>query len=306
MWYQGWGGGYYENRIGYAFSSDGINWSKWVDNPVLDRGDPGEWNARGVFFPAVIYENGTYHMWYTGLLLGEHFQIGYATSPDGITWTEHPNNPILCAGSTGSWDEEAKDHYVLFDGSTFHMWYTGAYNNAVYRIGYATSPDGVNWTKYSLNPVLDLGSESWEAEGVEVGSVLLDGSTYTMWYSGFSGASWRVGYATSSSTAVVDNEDMITSEHPVDFKLEQNYPNPFNALTTIKYHIYKDIHLKLEILNITGYRIRTLVNKNHSPGMYQAVWDTQDHNGNPVSSGLYFYKIESKGYSEKRKMVFLK
>jgi predicted GH43/DUF377 family glycosyl hydrolase len=203
MWYQGWAGGYHENRIGYATSVDGITWTKYAGNPVLDHGAPGTWNSVGVFFPSVIFDGTTYHMWYGGCDENDDFRIGYATSLDGIDWNEHPNNPVL-EGIAGSWEKDVKDHIVIFDGTTFHMWYTGAHGYPYYRIGYATSPDGVNWTKAdSENPVLDLVKVAWEQDGVETGGVLFDGITYKMWYSGYDGAHWRFGYAVSS--LVVDS-----------------------------------------------------------------------------------------------------
>jgi len=200
MWYQGWGGDYYENRIGYATSLDGIKWDKYSANPVLDTRGSGKWHSYGVFFPCVIFDGVTYHIWYGGTAPGKPFEIGYATSADGITWTEHPDNPVLHAGRAGSWEEGVNCPYVLFDGSTFHMWYRGANANYTSRIGYANSPDGVNWTKADdVNPVLDLVPDTWERDGVELGSILFDqtDSTYKMWYSGLQGDIWRIGFASS-------------------------------------------------------------------------------------------------------------
>jgi predicted GH43/DUF377 family glycosyl hydrolase len=211
MWYQGWASGYHNNYIGYATSLDGINWNKANSvNPVLGPGAPGTWNSVGVFFPSVIFDGVIYHMWYAGADAGDVFHIGYATSADGLTWNEYNNNPVLYAGSPGSWEEDVKDHIVVFDGTIFHMWYTGAHIYPYYRIGYATSPDGITWTKTdSVNPVLDLMPINWEQDGLETGGVLFDGITYKMWYSGCDGTKWRIGYA--SSSLIVDYVDLNRS-----------------------------------------------------------------------------------------------
>jgi len=197
MWYSGHNG--LNARIGYATSPDGITWTKSASNPVLDIGPPGSWEDYSVITPTVIYDGITYHMWYSG---GDaiHARVGYATSPDGITWTKSASNPVLDLGSSGSWDDfRAYIPTVLYDGTTYHMWYAGDDGSIKYRIGYATSPDGVAWTKYAANPVLDLGSPgSWDDEWVYDPTAFYDGATYHMWYAGYDGTNGRIGYATSS------------------------------------------------------------------------------------------------------------
>jgi len=98
-------------------------------------------------------------MWYSaGSISGK--ALGYATSPDGITWTHNPA-PILTAGPAGSWDSAGVYHpFVIHRTSNYEMWYAGlGYVASVLyiKIGYATSPDRITWTKYSGNPVLGVG-----------------------------------------------------------------------------------------------------------------------------------------------------
>jgi predicted GH43/DUF377 family glycosyl hydrolase len=79
------------------------------------------------------------------------------------------------------------------------MWYTGAMNTATYKVGYATSPDGINWTKHPT-PVLDWGPDAWEAGGVGGGYVMPITGGYKMWYQGVNNG-WTkecIGYATST------------------------------------------------------------------------------------------------------------
>ena len=85
-------------------------------------------------------------MWYGGgdsISVGAKFaykgSIGYATSPDGVTWTKFVDNPVLVAGSLGEWDEfQVIIPEVIYEGSTYHMWYNGLNNNFFpFRIGYA-------------------------------------------------------------------------------------------------------------------------------------------------------------------------
>jgi hypothetical protein len=125
-------------------------------------------------------------------------------------WTKDPNNPVLTRGTNGEWDHGlVAVPYILFDGTTYHMWYAGYDGTTNTRIGYATSSDGINWTKYddpattaspyaNSDPVLSQGPPgSWDDEVVYQPSVLFDGSTYHMWFSGHNGPTNRqIGYAT--------------------------------------------------------------------------------------------------------------
>lgn len=200
MWYAGLDG--FNSRIGHATSSDGISWTKDPLNPVLDLGTPGSWDDNHVYLPCVLVVGSTFHMWYDGND-GSKERIGHATSPDGISWTRDPLNPVLDVGSPGSWDDTEvfpAAGSVIFDGNDYHLWYGGVNNTtSIYAIGHATSPDGINWTKDALNPVMGIGtSGAWDDGGVIPGTVSFDGTSYHAWYSGHGGDyRYRVGYATS-------------------------------------------------------------------------------------------------------------
>ena len=73
-----------------------LPWTKDANNPVLSYGQPGGWDATGVYTPFVLKDGDTLKMWYTGYHIGNDDQIGYATSTDdGITWNRLLNNPVL-------------------------------------------------------------------------------------------------------------------------------------------------------------------------------------------------------------------
>jgi len=194
MWYSG-GRNNQFIRIGFATSSDGITWTRYVNNPVLDVGPPGSWDDLQVGDPSVVFDGSVYRMWYHGND-GGNVRIGLATSTDGVTWTKHVGNPVLSAsGWEGWWVLEPE---VLFDGSTYQMWYTG-YDGTYCKIGYATSADGISWTKHT-NPVLSIGETgTWDSLSVRSPSVVYDGSTYQMWYGGDNDRTHsRIGHATST------------------------------------------------------------------------------------------------------------
>lgn len=178
------------------------NWIKYANNPVLDLGSSESWDDLSVWDPSVLYDGATYKMYYDGTpSSGQYIKIGLATSADGITWTKHVGNPILSTGPPGSWDNlQVSDPCVLSNGSMYLMYYSGN-DGGTMRIGLATSPDGIIWTKYAGNPLFS--ATTWEGWWVTGPSVLFDGSTYKMWYTGYDGTHpgygyQRIGYASST------------------------------------------------------------------------------------------------------------
>lgn len=131
-----------------------VNWTKdSTNNPVLQPGLPGEWDELYVQHSAVVFDGNEYHMWYSASSTTTGGAIGHATSQDGIVWHKDSlNNPVLTQGSAGEWDGDLVGFLsVLYDGSIYHMWYTGGDKAQINRIGYATSTDGISWAKYD-NP----------------------------------------------------------------------------------------------------------------------------------------------------------
>ena len=95
---------------------------------------------------------------------------------------------------------------------------------------------------------------------------------------------------------------------PSEFALHQNFPNPFNPDTTIKYDLAESADVTLQIYNVLGQVIRTLVaSEVQNAGRYQIRWNGMDDRGVPVSSGIYFYQISADGkFSDVRKLMLLK
>lgn len=93
---------------------------------------------------------------------------------------------------------------------------------------------------------------------------------------------------------------------PVSYGLSQNAPNPFNPSTLIEYRMPVAGEVSLLIYNLLGQEIRTLVHGDQTAGTHQAIWDSRDRNGRPVSSGVYLYRFVSEGWVESRRMLLLK
>jgi len=182
IWYTGESGGY-SQRIGYATSSDGIEWTKCVQNPVITPRVSGGF----VYSSSVIFRNGKYEMWYVDVPRnGQPRHISYATSTNGVEWT--PGNLGLQA--EGGWEgSQVGYHCVIFHDEELKIWYSG-FNGSIYQIGYATFKDGID-IEWNRHGPIDL-----EAH-VILPSVIFRNGKYEMWYCNGSGGYTEIRYAIS-------------------------------------------------------------------------------------------------------------
>jgi hypothetical protein len=211
------------------------NWVRASDFPVIQP-TPGAWDGFAIRSASVfvVYANDTYRLYYEGEDSQTHTrQIGLATSPDGRSWTKSPANPILRPGPFGSPDgAELRSPIVIFDGSTYRMWYSGIdERNGCASVMMATSPDGVIWIKSSANP-LNLSNCDYIP-----GGVIRNAGTFLMWYSRKQGG---IGLATSPDgvqwtdrgTVVTNTTDAIVSNPWVVWD-PPTYRMWFNLTSTI-------------------------------------------------------------------------
>lgn len=111
-------------------------------------------------------------------------------------------------------------------------------------------------------------------------------------------------FTTQIITYVEDDEygDIL----PYRFELSQNYPNPFNPATTIEYGLPGRSYVRVDIFNILGRKVRTLVDREEPAGTYTVVWDGRSARGQLVSTGVYFYRFRAEDHVETKKMLLLK
>ncbi|MBT6941656.1 MAG: T9SS type A sorting domain-containing protein, partial [Candidatus Marinimicrobia bacterium] len=102
------------------------------------------------------------------------------------------------------------------------------------------------------------------------------------------------------------NTDLILKPVPQEFALHQNYPNPFNPVTTINYDLPQQTHVNLMIYDILGREVVKLISEEIPAGYQSVIWNTRNSFGTPVSAGIYFYQIQTKGFVKTKKMVLLK
>ncbi|MBR9705262.1 hypothetical protein GOV12_07655 [Candidatus Pacearchaeota archaeon] len=199
LWYEGSSASANAFKIGYATSDDGIFFTRENNGvEVLNNGNVGKFDSSSVGSPSIIFNDSTYLMWYTGANATSK-QIGYATSIDGITWTRMNNGePVLKLGDIDKFDSrKIENPSVIFKDGLYHMWYQGS-NYTTYNIGYATSIDGITWTRMNnRDPIMELGeSGKFDDRRIYSPDVSFLNDKYYMYYSGW-GTNHKVGLVTS-------------------------------------------------------------------------------------------------------------
>ncbi len=92
----------------------------------------------------------------------------------------------------------------------------------------------------------------------------------------------------------------------IAFHLGQNYPNPFNPTTTIRYRISKSSRVKIDVFNILGQQVATLVDGQKKAGSYEIVFDARNNSGKSLASGMYFYRLQAGEFIRIRKMLLVR
>ena len=210
MWYTGIGPDESIQGFGLATSTDGLHWTK-VPGPaeggavLRESGQEGSFDRSEAITSVVLKDVATdaapcagvavgspcYKMWYEGVDTsdGYVYRVGYATSPDGVTWTKvpgaDPTGAVLGLGAKGAFDDSGVGvPNVIKDGAIYRMWYE-AFGDPTYVIGYATSPDGLRWTRAdAVAPALAGADDpaTFDPDDVWTATVVRQGSSYDMWY----------------------------------------------------------------------------------------------------------------------------
>jgi formylglycine-generating enzyme required for sulfatase activity len=98
---------------------------------------------------------------------------------------------------------------------------------------------------------------------------------------------------------------IVSENTPQQFSLDQNYPNPFNPSTTIPYTLRMAGYVNISVYNITGRKVRTLVNGYQTTGHHTVTWNGRDNDGRNVSAGVYIYRIQTGGHTAAKKMLLI-
>lgn len=187
---------------------DNYTLERYASNPVIALGASGQWDDYWIGIRSIVLSGSTYYMYYHAWRSSTQSKIGLATSSDGISWTKNGGNPIFDVGAALTWDDKAVScPAVWIEGATWYMLYSGT-NVATGKsqMGLATSTDGISWTKSGSNPVMSFGGVgTWDLQAIGVGSILKDGSTYYVYYTG-----WNDVNATNQKIGGASSTDLIS------------------------------------------------------------------------------------------------
>lgn len=232
--------------------------------------------------------------------------IIYHSCDGGETWTEQlssgPDSKIVFLNEYTGWasgvspgrvwgtTDGGETWTLLVDTLSYGLWGMDFVNE---NIGWVVGTLGYIWKT-------EDGGQSWQGQR--------SGTTKTLWAVDVVNEieGWIVGdngsilHTTTGGTSYV--EDDITSEYTAEeFHLYPNYPNLFNASTTIKYGLPEDSRVSINVYNIMGQKVATLIDEHQPAGYHQISWDATGH-----SSGIYFYNIQADDFQKVRKMVLVK
>jgi hypothetical protein len=222
--------------------------------------------------------------------------------PDGwggaiITWKdERAGNADIYAQRV-----DAGGHTVV---ATMLQSYSAAFREGGIAISWTLSEadEGVDFfvvrAREPAGPYIELSSRSMSRDGLSFNFVDQNwepGVSY--WYQ----VDVRIG---SERSVLFETGPVTTPALPLT--LHQNHPNPFNPSTTIGYYLPEKCPVKLEVYDISGRRIAGLIDKELGKGSYTVEWNGRDGRGNPVASGIYFYRLIAGKQTISKKMLLLK
>jgi hypothetical protein len=171
--------------------------------------------------------------------------------------------------------------------------------------------DSYIWASYGFNVNgwhnIDITQliQAWINEDVENYGLLIraqTGSKFSKFYSKEHSNSNLHPYLEVNYTPVSISNNFI-QEAVINL---QNYPNPFNPETTISFSLKEDCRVTIDVYNFRGQKVKSLVNGYLEAANHLVIWDGKDNSGRNVSSGVYFYKMDTKEYSSIKKMILLK
>lgn len=182
----GWG-----TETGLATSADGMSFTRYSNTPVIPAG--ASYDTYAVNTNAVSYSHGQYEAWYRATpSSGGTEYIAHATSPDGISWSK--TGAILTSPFLSGTPSKG-NFSVLRDADTYHMWFLG-HDNLIYH---GFSPDGVGDWVFDQQHVFGWGAAgAWDSTQVALGNVIRTGDQYALFYAGWDGSTWGLGYALSA------------------------------------------------------------------------------------------------------------
>lgn len=190
---------------------------------------------------------------------------------DNSTWTIYnSSNSLITSNSVNAIDIDDNDDLWLGTG------------NGLVKF------DGNNWINYNR------ANSQLPSDGIS--SLAIDKNNFK-WFNGSAGVTVFRGDSVFTPSDIIEAQEILSQS----FSLSQNYPNPFNPSTTIGFYVSEFTSVTLKLYDVLGQLVKTLLDKNLYPGKYEV-----NFNANEFSSGIYFYRIDTKSFSQTKKMLLIK
>lgn len=277
----------------------------------------------GGYHNLLHYFNGTSSEWGLEVYFGSTGTGDLCATAQNITTFTHPVGSWFESKCIIDLDSDWAEYYV--DGSLIYEWQwsidtmgtPGSCEFGAIDI-FASAPTGDNVMFYFDDVTLNVLTPSRELQSY---NVYLDGNmvgntdeTEWMFEDLVNGQTYTAGVEAVYDEGVSDLVTVDFTYTGVDAgnnligstSLRGNYPNPFNPTTTINFNLATAGHVTLEVYNIKGEKVRTLVDTELPASEHSVVWDGKDNNNKSVSSGVYFYKMKAADYTSSKKMILLK
>lgn len=201
--------------------------------------------------------------------------------------------PRVVLGTESAIKFYAKSHTATYGLERMRVGVSTLTNPIPASFQYLTGPNYVevptSWTEY----VYDLSAYNGQTVWIAIRCVSDDAFIFYVDDFSLHGVDGYVGNDDNTIPVVIT-------------ELKGNHPNPFNPETTIRYSVSANEPVNIEIYNVKGQLVKTLVNEIKSSGNHSAVWNGKDNNNNNVSSGVYFYKMKAGKFSSTKKMILMK
>ncbi len=258
-------------------------------------------NQTGVSIPNAEQSNaGIFRLWTNGTIGTEYFLVenrqrtGYdASLPSSGLLIWHIDDAVA-TGNSRAWyppDSTINGHYKVALVQADNLWQLekGALNGG--NSGNSGDPFPGLMVNRTFSSATTPNSNGYAGAGslVQVTNISNSGDTMT---------------ADFSVQVPTDVDDFFN--RPKNFQMSQNYPNPFNPATTISYTLEKSGRVELEIFNLLGEKVKTLVSVHQGAGLHRENWDGKDESGRSVSSGLYLYRLRLEKSSQTKKMMLVR
>jgi M6 family metalloprotease-like protein len=252
----------------------------------------------GVSIPAVEDSATIFRLWTSGTVGDEYFlvenrqQTGYdASLPSEGLLIWHIDDAVA-TDNDNEWyppSHMGSGHYMVALEQADSLWQLEKKQS--YGDGGDPFPGG--YVNRNFTPLTTPNSDDYAGDNTLVAITNISDAAAVM------SADFTVSFASPAG----DEYDNIL---PLEFDLAQNSPNPFNAETQISFTLSISSDVQLEVFNIIGQKVETLISDHYDAGTYTVNWDGNDSNDSPVASGMYFYTITTDESSSSKKMLLLK